>query len=466
MHYSLISSTGSRRLILIYAGWGMDSRVFAHIRRSGYDVAVVWDYRRFDIDWSVLDSYREICLIAWSMGVYAAEMSTHGIRSRVTLRVAVNGTPTPVHDLEGIPEAVYEGTAATLDERRLDKFFRRMCGNRQLYSHFDQRRPQRGVPELVEELNAIHPAPLLANARVEGWDRAYVGRDDAIFPAPNQQRAWQRRGVPLTVIEAPHYVDLQQIVDAAVIDKERAAESFGRRRDTYERNARVQTTIVDNLTRLMQHYNIDSCMAVPGHATLEVGSGTGLLTRYLERHAPASSLHLWDIAADAYATPGADVRCCDAEIEITRTLPERFDVIVSASTLQWFNSPRRFLSECARVLRPGGWLVVSAFSRGNLEEIAQVTGRQLPLPSVEVWRDMIPESLQVVEFTAHTAELIFEHPMDVFRHLRLTGVNGLGEMNPGQLRRAIADYPMRLDGRYYLTYRPFIFIAKKTDKTR
>lgn len=461
MQYSLLSSTGSRRLILIFAGWGMDSRVFAHIQRNGYDVAAVWDYRRFDIDWSVFDGYKEICVIAWSMGVYAAEMATHGIRDRVTLRVAVNGTPTPVHDLEGIPQAVYEGTASNLDDRRLDKFFRRMCGGRQQYAHFDQRRPQRPTDELIDELNAIHPAPLLTNVRIEGWDRAYVGREDAIFPAVNQSRAWQRRGVPVTMLEAPHYIDLQKVVDAVIVDKERAAETFGRRRLTYDRNARVQRAIVDNLIGYMQHYNIDSCMAVPGHATLEVGTGTGLLTRYLEKHAPAHSLHSWDIAADAYAPAGANCRCCDAEIEITRTLPERFDVIASASTLQWFNSPRRFLNECARVLRPGGWLVISSFTNGNLEEIAQITGRSLPLPSIEVWRDMIPDQFQIVEFTAHTAELIFENPMDVFRHLRLTGVNGLGEMNAGQLRRAIAAYPMRLDGRYYLTYKPFTLVARK-----
>ncbi|MDE6130171.1 MAG: DUF452 family protein, partial [Muribaculaceae bacterium] len=162
MKYELTSSCGSDRLILIFAGWGMEPRVFAHLRHEGYDIAVVWDYRDFGIDWSVIDSYREICVIAWSLGVYAAAMTCHGIENRVTLRIAVNGTTTPVHDSLGIPEAVYEGTAATLDSRRLEKFFRRMCGDRDSYAHFSSCAPQRPVDELVDELNAIWPQPVLA----------------------------------------------------------------------------------------------------------------------------------------------------------------------------------------------------------------------------------------------------------------------------------------------------------------
>ena len=68
MKHELIHSENSPRLLLIFAGWGMDADVFRDIRRPGYDVMVVWDYRSFFIDWSCTASYTEICLLAWSMG--------------------------------------------------------------------------------------------------------------------------------------------------------------------------------------------------------------------------------------------------------------------------------------------------------------------------------------------------------------------------------------------------------------
>ena len=65
MKYEVVSSTGSDRLILFFAGWGMDSAPFAGLNRAGYDVAVVLDYRTTAIDWSFTAGYVEICIVAW-----------------------------------------------------------------------------------------------------------------------------------------------------------------------------------------------------------------------------------------------------------------------------------------------------------------------------------------------------------------------------------------------------------------
>ena len=127
MKHELIHSENSRRLLLIFAGWGMDAGVFGHLRRPGYDVMVVWDYRSFHIDWSCVESYEEICLMAWSMGVYAASETVQAIEHKITRRVAVNGTMSPIDDLKGIPQAIFYGTLEGLSEATLRKFNRRMC---------------------------------------------------------------------------------------------------------------------------------------------------------------------------------------------------------------------------------------------------------------------------------------------------------------------------------------------------
>ena len=69
-------------------------------------------------------------------------------------RVALNGTVTPVDDLKGIPQQVFEGTLEGLNEGTLEKFIRRMCLKKENLETFLSKRPQRAVEELQEELRS------------------------------------------------------------------------------------------------------------------------------------------------------------------------------------------------------------------------------------------------------------------------------------------------------------------------
>lgn len=467
MKSRFIRHTGERRVILIFAGWGMDSAPFAHVCRPGYDTFVVWDYRDLSIDWSPLSDYEEIVLIAWSMGVYAASMSIHSLDRRITARIAVNGTLTPVDDRTGIPVAIFEGTKATLDERRLTKFFRRMCGDRSTYDLFAATLPQRPADELVEELEAIYPAPILSNPQVDKWDRAIIGRDDAIFPSFNQQRAWEGHA-ELYVVDRPHYIDLQEIADAFVIDKERAAQRFESGIRTYDDNATVQNAIIDSLIEDINRLRLEHEIAAPGSSTLEIGPGSGRLSRYLSNIGRNKSrLHLWDLCATPpTGTEGATFRTCDAEIAIRSTPTHRFDTIASASTIQWFNSPKRFFDECHRVLRDGGLLLLTTFVCGNLDEVTSVSGRHLHLPTADGWRRMISDGFDILSFETADYDMEFDEPVDVLRHLKLTGVNALDRTNgPSRSPNAgvtfCSRYPRRLDGRCHLVYRTLRIILRK-----
>ncbi len=44
--------------------------------------------------------------------------------------------------------------------------------------------------------------------------------------------------------------------------------------------------------------------------------------------------------------------------------------IISASTVQWFNSPRRFLRRALRALKPGAMLAISTFGPDTYRELA------------------------------------------------------------------------------------------------
>lgn len=462
MKHRLIADTGSRRLLLIFAGWGMDDTVFSDIALPGYDVMIVWDYRSFHIDWSCVGKYDEVCLLAWSMGVFAATQTTQAIEYKITRRIAVNGTVTPVDDSTGIPETVFYGTLEGLDETRLAKFRRRMCATRQDFETFSAATPQRDVNELRDELHAIADRLILSVPSDFRWDLAIVGLNDRIFPPVNQRRAWLQAYTPIKAINSGHYTDFKSIVRSNFIDKTGMADRFAAQVESYSAEAVVQNQIVERLFEIARREGALQRLRGERCNVLEIGCGSGTLSRLIAREAPMASITLWDLAAPCPAglPRRVDFRQCDAELQIPRMRAGSVDLIFSASTMQWFNSPDRFLYHCARVLRPGGMALLSTFTIGNMHQISDITGKGLPLMKPEQLIEMASRHLHVLYTENWTRDLDFDSPLDVLRHLRLTGVNSLGgeAINPMKLVRR---YPMMLDGRYHLTYSPMIIILTK-----
>lgn len=463
MQYRLVSNTGSRRLILFFTGWGMDAAPFQNLRRSGYDIVVVWDYKSFDIDWSFTSAYDEVCVLAWSMGVFVSAVSTAEIEHRITRRMAVNGTLTPVNSLTGICDDIFTGTLNGLCDRTLMKFRRRMCGGSAAYDRFMACAPQRTVDDLRCELERFTPEATRSFDPVTRFDLALICRDDAIFTAENQRRAWQ--GTPIEEQDGSHLPDFQIILDKYFIDKERVEERFGSGLATYASSAHMQENAARRLAAAMTECHINAHAGRKASRTLEIGSGTGFLSRILDGFCGAeAALEMWDIAGDAPVEGRLrSFRRLDAETALCAQASASFDVIASASTVQWFNSPSRFLANCMRALVPGGYLAISSFERGNLAEVEAATGRGLPLLTMSQWLDLLPEGMAPVYSSFWSEKLDFDNAVDVFRHLKATGVNALGRTADGESALAVAvrRFPMAAHGKYTITYRPFILICKK-----
>ncbi len=67
-----IKKENSPHLLLFFAGWGSDENLFRRTVAEGYDCLLCFDY-------SLLDGYREIRLLAWSMGVWVAGQILSGL---------------------------------------------------------------------------------------------------------------------------------------------------------------------------------------------------------------------------------------------------------------------------------------------------------------------------------------------------------------------------------------------------
>lgn len=452
MTLSFTTQHNSQRLILIYAGWAMDAMPFQDLHCEGYDIAVAYDHRQPADSQAVraLGAYSEICVIAWSFGVIAATgfMLTHPSLP-FTARIAVNGTLHPIHDIKGIPTAIFQGTLRTLSESVLEKFDRRMCGSRQELSRFlASGISRRDIPSLADELRAISVMqPMGEYASV--WDIVYIGRNDHIIPTANQIEAW--KGHPdVRPADCAHLPDFQWIIDHAIINKALVARRFHSSATTYNTLATVQRDTACALAETIAR----AIGQKPVADALEVGSGTGLLTREIVRSVAPARLTLWDIAPIPDSLPGIH-RQCDAEAAATQ-LPDRsLDLIASASTIQWFNSPAAFIRQCRRVLRHGGLLALSTFGPDNFAELAPFINTPLHYPDTSRWRQMLTDAgFSRIDITESHRILTFPSAAGLLRHIRQTGVNALAQPAAVAQARAILH-----SGITTLTYHPLCISA-------
>ena len=170
---------------------------------------ICYDYRSLDFDPAPLSGYREIHVVGWSMGVWAAARVLPALRLPVGRTIALNGTPYQMDDLRGIPAAVFRGPLEGLCGASLHKFLRRMCTDTAAFRRFLAVSPRRPLEELREELAATlqreesrQPAPVPTFFR-----EAVIGANDRIIPAANQRRAWEEAGARIVLTDDAHYTE-------------------------------------------------------------------------------------------------------------------------------------------------------------------------------------------------------------------------------------------------------------------
>lgn len=151
---------------------------------------------------------------------------------------------------------------------------------------------------------------------------------------------------------------------------------FDRAAATYGAHSRIQERMADAL--------IDLAAAERPAAILELGCGTGNLTRRLRDRFPDAALFATDAAprmlatAQAASPAASGIRWAlsDASGEASAPGPIRtaapFGMAASNALVQWFPDLRPHLSLIASLLAPTGAYLVSGFSRDNFPELNSI----------------------------------------------------------------------------------------------
>jgi hypothetical protein len=195
------------KLLIIFSGWAMDERPTSIINSHGADVCTCFDYQNLQsADTERWATYNEINVIAWSTGVWAAEQILGMANIKINQAIAVNGTPTTVHDQTGIPRAVFQATYDNLNASSFDKFTRRMTGSSDAFKAFQLIASKRDLENQQKELGTILEVKFENNPTgLITWDKAIIATNDAIFPPSNQRNYWEGK-TDIQEIDAPHFI--------------------------------------------------------------------------------------------------------------------------------------------------------------------------------------------------------------------------------------------------------------------
>lgn len=436
----------NQRAVLLFSGWGVDADMLDLPAVAGHDLFVVSDYTTLELDETSLSGYVEIVAVAWSYGVAMASIYMQSSNLPVTRRVAVNGTMFPVDSSRGISPDIFNATLASLDEKTLARFDRRMAGGAAAMSNLRPRR--REVEALAAELQAI--GSRAAEVPLLRWDEAIVSTGDYIVPAAAQLTAWgEGHAVKVTTVDGPHLPDFAAILARVAVDKPLVGRRFAKAASTYESGAVVQRSVAARLARMLRG------IVPAGADVLEIGPGTGVLTRMLQDAIAPGRL----TGADLSPVPIEGMEMVEGDAEMMPMLAASFDLIVSSSVIQWFNSPRRYFERLASFMKPGAVLAVATYGNRNFEQLdTLVPGRRI-FPTPGEWREMLPGTLRVVTACEEVVEMEFDSAVELLRHISKTGVGGTGDSI--SVARMVREYPVDDDGKCRLTYHPIWIIAVK-----
>ncbi|HED7970877.1 TPA: malonyl-ACP O-methyltransferase BioC [Campylobacter jejuni] len=218
----------------------------------------------------------------------------------------------------------------------------------------------------------------------------------------------------------------------------------------YEKHAKVQDFMGLKLCEILKNLRISHFEKV-----FEFGCGRGELSKKLQNFITFNEYLKNDILN---FKENSNILIFDMnEIAKQDLSKEKFDLIVSNATLQWLDLKRIILS-LRDMLNQNGILLLSTFAKQNLKEIKQSTGFGLNYFSLNELEQIFKVYFNEVKITQELVELSFDNALDVFRHLKLSGVNSLGfyPLNKGFLKEFEEKFQNKL------TYHP-VFILCKND---
>ncbi len=262
---------------------------------------------------------------------------------------------------------------------------------------------------------------------------------------------------------------------------------FGKAAKYYDNNAVAQKIISDKLFSLIEN-------TVKPQNILEIGCGTGNLSKRLLELSP-EKLVLNDICpgyvsalekklghkivtengtdemgcSNPESLPHITFYCKNAQELNENEFTSKFNLIASASAIQWMQNPLRFIIDCKKLMDDDGIAAISTFAPDNMCEVTSISGSGLKYSTLQEIRSALEKHYEILHLSAGEITLTFKEPVDILRHIKLTGTNGTNAAGwtKRDLEYFTEQYGNRyrsIDGSYPLTYKPVFIICRNPGK--
>ncbi len=255
------------------------------------------------------------------------------------------------------------------------------------------------------------------------------------------------------------------------INKQLVTERFAAALNHYDTEATPQQEIAQQLTSLWQQ-SIKARTAP--YKVLEIGCGTGFFSKLLQQTLPHNShLSMIDLCPEVEPLLREKVGhtphfiAGDAE-EITWGTPD-YDLIASASCIQWWHNPANFFTKAYKYCKSNGTLLFSTFGPENMYQIRRVFGVGLHYaPLSEVRKALSNAGWRIEALQEYRTTLYRPSLLELLSHIKRTGVNGLPlatPLTPQGLKRYDSIYRSLFapaNQELPLTYHALLCIAHKS----
>lgn len=251
--------------------------------------------------------------------------------------------------------------------------------------------------------------------------------------------------------------------------------SFSRFSSTYDEYAEAQAIAASMLVSMIK----ENLSAIPDGPVLEIGCGTGFVSRQLIPAFPDHMFLITDISGSMADTCRAHLMelgldcsaCLFAAYDGESAWPENsFAMIFSGFTFQWFSDIRDSLTRLIKALKPGGILAFSVQTDGSFKEWKEAClGMQIPftanpLPAFDQVFSIL--SVPGAELKAWEEQVIVKYSTsaDFFRALKKIGAGTKtsgDHLSPSMMKRLIKGWDAAVGQNVCVTYSAGLFFLRK-----
>ena len=198
-----LNKQNNKKLIVFLAGWSFDFKPFEFLECNDFDVLFLYDYNSIDFEGD-FEYYSEKYLITWSMGTYVGYLLKN-IFNSFDKRIAVNGTPYPVHDEFGIPNKPFLLTLRHAKTGLEGKFYQNIFELESEFDRYLETPVLRSIENRENELKSLYENIKSLSIEYERfYDYALISSKDKIIPTKNQVNFWQNNS-EFKMLESGHF---------------------------------------------------------------------------------------------------------------------------------------------------------------------------------------------------------------------------------------------------------------------